>query len=115
MSVSNRYRSPPLSLYCIDEACCLLRTLKLHHDRILAEQTAQCREEALLKAGALIQKMKTHLDTYRVDDDTRNRSLYALRQRLKAIEAARTMALINRQMSAAVEAYELFRDEVAGA
>lgn len=99
----------------LDEATGLLRTLKPCHDRILGQQTAQCRKEALLKGEALIQKMKIHLDAHRVNVDTRNRSLYALRQRLKAIETARTMALINRQVRAAEEAYELFRDEVESA
>jgi hypothetical protein len=97
----------------VDEACRLLGILKPAHDRIVVQLTEACRQEGRFRAEALIQKMKSHLDKHAAGDDMRNRSLYGLRQRLKAIEVSPTMARIKRQVRAAEEAYELFRDEVA--
>jgi hypothetical protein len=54
--------------------------------------------------------MKQELARQGADADMRNRCLYPLRQRLKRIEAAPTMARIHRQVCAAEDAYELFRD-----
>jgi hypothetical protein len=106
--------SHPRPYAFVEEALHLHRQLKPRHDRIVRRQTEQCREAACLKIGALIRKMKTHLNRHAADADTRNRSLYALRQHLRTTEHARTMARIRGQLRAAEEAYEIFREEVAG-
>lgn len=96
----------------VNEACRLAEILKPIHDRILARQTEACRQAGLLKVETLIQRMKSRLDRYRAADRVRNRCLYALRQRLKAIETASSMDRIGGQVRAAEEAFELLLDEV---
>jgi hypothetical protein len=100
--------------YHVDEACRLQRSLTPCHERILAQRTQQRRADVCLKIRRLIQKMKAHLDSHAVDDDTRNQSLYTLRQHLMAAETASTIERINRRMRSADEDYELWLDEVGG-
>jgi hypothetical protein len=97
----------------VREACRDFEILKPIHDRILARQTEACRQAGLHRVEALIQRMQSRLDRHRASDHVRNRCLYALRQRLRAIEAASSMDQIGGQVRAAEEAFELLQDEVA--
>jgi hypothetical protein len=98
----------------VDEAWQLYRLLKSHHDKIVAQQTQQCRETALAKVGSLVRDMGKHLEAHGADDDLRNHALFALRVKLRCINESRNIDRIKRHVLAAEEAFEMFWDEVAG-
>lgn len=98
----------------VDEAWQLYRLLKSHHDKIVAQQTQECRETALAKVGSLVRDMSKHLEAHGADDDLRNQALFALRVKLRCINESKNIDRIKRHVLAAEEAFEMFWDEVVG-
>jgi hypothetical protein len=105
--------SHPRPYHRVEEACRLHRALKPCHERIAAAQTEKRRAEAHKQIKALIHEMKTHLDRHAADADTRNRSLYVLRQHLKAVVNAPDIRRLNRRMRSAEEDFEQLIDAVS--
>jgi len=110
----NMILSSPRPYGRVDEAWQLFRSLKPLHEEIVARQTQQCREAARSRVTALIRKMRDHLASHEADDDLRNQSLFALRVKIRSIEAAYSVDHIRKHVLDAEEAYETFWAEVAG-
>lgn len=96
----------------VEEAWRLRQALKPLHDRMVAQQTQQCRLTVLSEIDSLIQKMKSHLEVYAASDDLRNQSLYPLQMNIKKIKAAKTIAAINHGLHSARESFEASWDKV---
>ena len=89
-----------------------MKTLRPLHERIVARQTRQCREEAIAATQVLIEKMQNHLRTHAASQDQSNRSLYALRMQKQFIEEAKTIDRIKHLLQTAKESFEMAWDEV---
>ncbi|MGD9247126.1 MAG: hypothetical protein PVI60_04155 [Desulfobacteraceae bacterium] len=106
--------SSPRPYNRVDEAWQLYRSVKPHHDKILAQQLRQFRETALVRVEALIGDMRALLDKHGADADLRNHSLFALRVKIRSINDSKSIDRIKIHLLAAQETFEAFRDEVAG-
>jgi hypothetical protein len=98
----------------VDEAWQLYQSLKPCHDKIVAQQTEQCRQAALSKMASLVREMKTHLDAHGADADLRNQALFSLRVKVRSINDSKNIHRIKIHAQAAEEVFEAFWDEVAG-
>ena len=108
----NRILSSDRPYNRVNEAWQLMKTVKTCHEKIVAQLTQQCRNAALPSIHSLIEKMKNHLKAHEAPKDLCNRSLYALRAKIKCINAATTIHMINFYVSAAEEAFEVAWEDV---
>ncbi len=90
----------------VKEAWQLMRVLKPRHDQIALRQLQKYGTARKMKIENLIQRMKKHLQTHGASENLCHESLYALRKTINGIDAAKSTAMIDRQVQAAAEAFE---------
>ena len=115
VSVYGRFKEILSSVHpydVVDEADRLFSNLRIHHDRIVVDQTNQCRNEALSNITSLTEKMKSHLQANAAPDDLCNQALYPLRANNNQIKTAETISGIDRLMQEAQEAFEIQWEEI---
>ena len=96
----------------IEEAKRIAGKILPHNNRIVEEKTDRHRQTVMTKADRFIGRMKQILDYQTVDQDLRNRSLYALRAMGKKIQSASSINSINRILEEMEDAFDVFVEEV---
>lgn len=107
--------SSPQPYDAVEEAWQLYQSVNEYYEKIVAQQTRQCRKAALAEVDTLIRNMKNQLDQHDAEDDVRNQALYVLRSMAKSIQMANGIKQIHRFAEAAHEAFEVWLDTLAGA
>lgn len=92
----------------VKEAWQLYQTVNVYYQKIMAQQTRECRKAVLVEVDALIRNMKKQLDLHDAKDDVRNQALYALRTLAKSIQMAKGIKDIHRLAEAAREASDVW-------